>query len=51
MYGKVVELEINKTKIQMFVPGIPAMTDEDFMIKALRIIINEAEEQLKRITA
>ena len=50
MYGKNVEIEINNTKFIMFVPGIPAMTDKDFKIRALQILRNEAENQLKELT-
>lgn len=35
MYGKMVTIEINNTKFEMFVSGIPAMTDKDFETRAL----------------
>ena len=47
MYGKNVEIEINNTKFIMFVYGIPVMTDKDFKIRALQLLKNEAENQLK----
>jgi hypothetical protein len=47
MYGKMVTIEINNTKFEMFVAGIPAMTDKDFEIRALQIIRNEVNEKLK----
>ena len=46
MYGQVVKIEINGVTFGMFVSGIPAMTDDDFKIRALQIIKNEVTDQL-----
>jgi len=48
-YGKIVTVEINNTKFEMFVAGIPAMTDRDFQIRALQIIRNDVTEKLKEL--